>query len=606
MEDERTIMERILEGEANLSDCDLDSDFDDSELLELLDNGIITLRDISDWRASDLVISGLLSYDEYPFERFSNYEKVRQLEQNAISREDFRAKAELESFDGDDWLALLGVWPEMDAEAPWDMIRSEARADQWIDFLSIRPECAEKADWKRIFEQGKPEEYFKMLVKQPALYGSCPDKTKLLEADPAYWVELIIRQPEFARIYPMKDLDKADEVEHLLLHRPELTGMLTWDKDDPPVKLYITNNMPDGMKRFFPDSAWFVSTEKTPVIQNILQTVLFHGKQDAERLANVIAHDCVTFAGVYSTRAAEDIMKKFEATVTESKLPLSIRKEDNDGKNHKFTPKDELEKAILKQQNRKIIQLTVEANSLTASRIHSWYRPDRGYGLKRPNILATEEFLSLPVRTAAVVCECAMNCCLRQWAQRFLDSDSEVNDLLNEVEATGKLKPSAAEEKLVSTILAGDSQKVCRLIEKEKICLRSMTQESMTALCCALKKLDPYTVVLLFAAGIHDASAAVLLKFLLRACERESVLNGMDYKERLMYANLLIHILQGDITPEDDDLIYEDWFPMGNSIKDGCDQRVSCHPYSYYFDPQHLYEPRFADGEYEKPEHSIR
>lgn len=272
----------------------------------------------------------------------------------------------------------------------------------------------------------------------------------------------------------------------------------------------------------------------------------------------------------------------------------------------KFTPQDELEEAILEQENAKIIQLTVEANSLTASKISSWYRPDRGYGLRRPNVLKTKEFCSLPLRTEAVVCECAMNCCLRQQAHRFLGNDSEVNDLLNELEETQKLKPSEDEEKLMSAIMAGDSQKVIRLIEKQEICLRSMTQESMTALCCALKKLNPYTVVLLFAEGIHYASVAVFLKFLLRVCESEDGLDGMEYKERLMYTNLLIHILQEDITPEDDDLIYEDWFPMGNSIKDGCDQSVYCHPYSYYFDPQHLYEPRYADGEYEKPEHDIR
>lgn len=284
-------------------------------------------------------------------------------------------------------------------------------------------------------------------------------------------------------------------------------------------------------------------------------------------------------------------MKKIKTAVTESKPEDKIK--DND----RFTPKDELEEAILKQQNREIIQLTVEANSLTAANIRSWYRPDRGYGLKRPDILATKEFFSLPIRTAAVVYGCAMNCCLRQQAQRFLGSDSEVKGLLNEVDETQKLKPSAEEEKLVSAIMAGDNRKVCRLIEKEEICLRSMTQESMTALCRALKKLDPYTVVLLFAAGIHYASVPELLRFLLRKCERESGLDGMDHKECLMYTNLLIHILQGEITPEDDDLIHEDWFPMGNSIKPGCGPSGYCHSYSYYFDPQHLYEPRSADGE---------
>ena len=28
-------------------------------------------------------------------------------------------------------------------------------------------------------------------------------------------------------------------------------------------------------------------------------------------------------------------------------------------------------------------------------------------------------------------------------------------------------------------------------------------------------------------------------------------------------------------------------------------------PYSYYCDPRHVYNPRYADGEYEQPKHTI-
>ena len=326
MEEERSILEKIIAGESKLGDYDLDTDFDHDELRSLMDAGLIAPRDLSDWTASDMIIDGSLSYDEYPFEKFTNYEKVRQLEEGVLSMEEFKEKAELEYFDGDDWLALLGVRPEMDAEAPWEMIRDEARADQWFDFLSTRPECAEKADWKRIFEKGKPAEYFKMLAKQPALYEFCPDKKKLLEADSALWVELLIDQPDFAKIYPMKDLDEVDEVEHLLLHRPELTGMLTWDEDNPPVKLFITNTKPDLME-FSPELAWFFSTEMSPVLQKILKEELFYQKRDAERYANLIAHRSETFAGVYSTKTAEVIVRNFQTEVSKNNLPLTIRME---------------------------------------------------------------------------------------------------------------------------------------------------------------------------------------------------------------------------------------------------------------------------------------
>ena len=326
MEEERTILEKILDGEANLGDYDLDSDFDHEEICRLLEGGIIEVRDLSDWRASDMILDGSLSYDEYPFENFSHYEQVRQLEQEAVSRKDFKAKAELEHYDGDDWLLLLDVWPELDAEAPWEMIRDEARAESWFDFLASHPEFAEKADWKRIFEAGRTQKYFDMLAKQPALFAYCPDKKKVLEADSALWVELLIKQPCFAEIYPMKELDEVDEVEHLLLHRPELTGMLTWDRDNPPVRLFIANGRPERMT-LSPELAWFISTEMSPVIEKILSRVLFYNQKDAERYANIIAHSTETFAGVYSARSAETIIKNFQAAAGKNALPLTIRME---------------------------------------------------------------------------------------------------------------------------------------------------------------------------------------------------------------------------------------------------------------------------------------
>ena len=324
MANKRAIVEKIISGEEKLGDYDLDSDFDHEELRTLLEAGVIEVSDLSDWRASDIILDGSLSYDEYPFEKFTHYEQVRQLEQEVISREDFKAKAELEYYDGNDWLLLLDVWPELDAEAPWKMIRYEARAESWFDFLASHPEYADKADWKRIFEAGKTKKYFDMLAKQPALYEFCPDKEKLQEADSALWVELLIKQPGFAEIYPMKELDEVDEVEHLLRHRPELTGMLTWDKDNPPVKLFIANSKPE-MMTFSPELAWFISTEMSPAIEKILREIVFYQKEDAKRYANIIAHRAETFAGVYSTRTAEAIVRNFQEAIAEAGLPLTIR-----------------------------------------------------------------------------------------------------------------------------------------------------------------------------------------------------------------------------------------------------------------------------------------
>ena len=263
----------------------------------------------------------------------------------------------------------------------------------------------------------------------------------------------------------------------------------------------------------------------------------------------------------------------------------------------KFVPEGELEKAIMKKRNSLIIQRAVEA-----------YGKD-GCGLTRPDILATGEFFSLPIRTAAVVIACGMNGSMRQEALSFmrrLHPESEAIGLMEDVERVPKTEPSADEEKLMRAVTAGDDRTIRRLIEEDALSLRSLADERCAVLCRALQKLKPYTVVLLLAEGIHYASVPGFLNFLLRECESADRLKDLDYKERLLLTNLLIHILQKEITPEDDDLIEQDWYPMGNSIEDGCDHRVYCHSYSYYHDPRHIYEPRFADGEYEKPEHSIR
>lgn len=258
----------------------------------------------------------------------------------------------------------------------------------------------------------------------------------------------------------------------------------------------------------------------------------------------------------------------------------------------KFVPEGELEVAIAEEESGQIIFQIVEGN-----RLH------------RPDILATDEFLNLPIRTKSVVIGCGMDDYQQRDVLSFMRSrhpESEVIYLMEDVDKIPKEEPLEDEEKLMRAIMDGNDRKICRLIEKDFVSIRSMTKERCSALCRALLHLKPYTIVLVLALGIHYASVPRLLQFLLRECERDGSLKELDYKERLMLANLLIHILQGEIEPEDDDLIEQDWYPMGNSIEDGCDRRVYCHSYSYYFDPRCIYMPRFVGGEYEKPKHSIR
>jgi len=259
----------------------------------------------------------------------------------------------------------------------------------------------------------------------------------------------------------------------------------------------------------------------------------------------------------------------------------------------KFVPEGELEEAIMANDNSLIIQLIADAAG-----------KDRG-GLTRPNVLATDEFYDLPVRTAAVVIGCGLMC-QNAWSFMKRNHLEYLIGLMEDVKSVPKTEPGADEEELMRAVTDGNDRQILRLVNKEGLVLRSLSGERCAKFCHTLLNLTPHTIVLLLALGIHYASVPVVLNFLLQECEHADRLNDLDYKERLMLANLLIHILQGEIEPEDDDLIEQDWYPMGNSIEDSCDRRVYCHSYSYYFDPRCIYMPRFVGGEYEKPKHSIR
>ena len=97
-----TEVEKILEGITNINDYSLENDFDNDEIEQLLEEGIIKASDISQWRASDLLIDGIIDYDQYPFENLAVYEQLRQLENGAISLEDFKKQADFEIFDDEE------------------------------------------------------------------------------------------------------------------------------------------------------------------------------------------------------------------------------------------------------------------------------------------------------------------------------------------------------------------------------------------------------------------------------------------------------------------------------------------------------------------------
>lgn len=157
-------------------------------------------------------------------------------------------------------------------------------------------------------------------------------------------------------------------------------------------------------------------------------------------------------------------------------------------------------------------------------------------------------------------------------------------------------RANAAEKKLIDAVVCADSAAVVKLVRKTPGTLRNFSPELLTM----LPELTREAVVAFLASGFAPAVVPEVFRTLLREVKKPEALAELPYRKRLMYANLLIHILQGETIYPD-----EDWYPMGNSIANGCDRGVYCHPYHYYYDPSHRYEPRFADDEYEKPARKI-
>ena len=320
-----TECEQILAGKSDIRNYDIDNDFDNQEIEQLLGNGIITPRDIGMLKASDLIIDGILDYNTYSLTDFPPYEQIRQLENGTVSPEDFLRQTELETFDASDWLYLLQVLPGLTESAPWEKLNAEGSVSGWMELLARHPECARFADWRKLAEKGTPENFFKLLEQTPGLYVHFSNKPELLTEDSGRWAELIAVRPEMAEIYPPENISRPEDVRFLLLHQPQMLDKIKWNEDTPPVSLHIVNTDPEILEEIQPELAWFLSSDISDALRPILKKILSYNQVDTRRQANTIGHNQETFAGIYSTRSAKNIITDFRKAAEAANLPLTIK-----------------------------------------------------------------------------------------------------------------------------------------------------------------------------------------------------------------------------------------------------------------------------------------
>ncbi len=133
-------IEKIIAGIANVKNYDISNDFDNDEIKVLFEEDIIKATDLKSWRASDLIIDGVIGYDDYSFEKFSPDEQLRQLLYCAIEPSAFLEKADLDFYDADEWLFLLKLIPHLSDRAPWEMLKEDGSEESWKELLEKHPE----------------------------------------------------------------------------------------------------------------------------------------------------------------------------------------------------------------------------------------------------------------------------------------------------------------------------------------------------------------------------------------------------------------------------------------------------------------------------------
>ncbi len=112
----------------------------------------------------------------------------------------------------------------------------------------------------------------------------------------------------------METLDEVDEVELLLLYRPELARRIPWETDNPPVRLVVVN-----------DSAPYYGHYGE--ICEVLRTAFLFPARAADLRADDVEENPETFVGIFDTRSAERMAEEFRHRVEAAQLPLGIRME---------------------------------------------------------------------------------------------------------------------------------------------------------------------------------------------------------------------------------------------------------------------------------------
>lgn len=224
-----------------------------------------------------------------------------------------------------------------------------------------------------------------------------------------------------------------------------------------------------------------------------------------------------------------------------------------------FKPENMLEYAIHEFDQKKIIQAIAEEiplNRLIAAR---W--------------LDYEHFSDEVVFSVLLIAitQKQLKMMSNSWFRGFFRVGKRLQKLVREALAPLPQEPSDIERKLIRAIIYRDNGEIIRLIREEGAVFSGFSPE----LLLMLPELSQSAVLAFLKDGLSPKLKAIVFGIFLKEVETPDLLEGFTYKERVRYANLMLHILAGVKISE-----HIPFYPDG-------DQPY----YFYYFDPEHRYDP---------------
>lgn len=132
-------------------------------------------------------------------------------------------------------------------------------------------------------------------------------------------------------------------------------------------------------------------------------------------------------------------------------------------------------------------------------------------------------------------------------------------------------EPSPEEKRLIKAIVYGDSEQVCHLIAEENVKFCGFAPELLVM----LPELSLEAVLMLLQNGLTAKLKAMIFGIFLAETANADILKSFSYAARVMYANLMLSLMQGE-----DISATGAWYPEARFCRR-----------SYCFDPEHRYEP---------------